>query len=141
VTVAQPEGADERLNELIVAIHDTCDVDHCLRLLDAGLDVNAATSAGCTPLMFAAMPNEFGDPFSAWAMLEMVEMLLNRGADPTRVDRFGMRAVDYARQLIDPDWKDGFGNSAAQYWDASQRAIIDDMIVLLEPPNSPTEGT
>jgi len=119
--------------QLLQAVHHTCDIARCRELLDSGVDVNGATSKGCTPLMFAVMPNEFGDHNAPQSILKMVEFLLDRGADPARVDSFGMTTADYARQLIDPDWKDAFGEPAAGRWnDPDAEAAIAEIIAWLQ---------
>lgn len=120
--------------ELLHVVHDTCDVARCRQILDSGIDVNATTSKGCTPLMFAVMPNEFGEQNVPQATLEMVRVLLACGADPTIVDSFGMTAADYARQLLDPNWKDLFGETAAGRWnDPGAESTVAEMIALLDP--------
>ena len=131
----EQRDAESLFHELIKAVRDTCDVIRCHEILDAGFDINTATSKGCTALMFAAMPNEHGDPNDPQAMLTVIEALLARGADPSRMDALGMTAADYARQLIDPCWLDKFGDSAAGRWNPQDRRIIDRIIMLLDRPS------
>jgi len=42
-----------------------------------------------TPLMLAASFND----------MEMIRFLIERGADPEAVDKYGMNALEYARKL------------------------------------------
>ncbi|CAM2007249.1 hypothetical protein APED_11335 [Acanthopleuribacter pedis] len=52
---------DRRLNDLVVAVNHECNPARVKEIVAGGVDVNAATGAGCTALMFAVMPNEYGD--------------------------------------------------------------------------------
>ena len=90
------------LMQFAANVHDT----GVQRLLREGADPNTATSKGMTAIMFAVLPNEFGDDFSPQAIFKVVDRLLKFGADPTITDSWGMSAIDYARQLADPDRKD-----------------------------------
>lgn len=131
VTHEQRPDGNGLLQELITAA-SACDVARCHAILDSGLDVNTPNSAGCTALMFAVMPDEYGDPTGPDGILRTVEALLARGADPKIVDKFGMNGQDYARQLIDPDWKDHFGDSALKHWNSSELKTIGKILALLE---------
>ncbi|CAG9832368.1 unnamed protein product [Diabrotica balteata] len=53
-------------------------------LLDAGADINMQNASGWTPLIYACyfIPNVFG------SLVELVELLLNRGADVSLTDNF-----------------------------------------------------
>lgn len=113
------------------------EIETIASLIDAGVDVNYRTKAGCTPLMFAAMPNEYGDPTTPRAILEMVRLLLAHGADPTLRDKWGMSAQDYARQLIDESWKDLFGQPATLFWDEEDRSVIAEIIAVLSFEEAP----
>ncbi|QDU50680.1 ankyrin repeat domain-containing protein [Gimesia panareensis] len=120
------------LNDLIWAVSDRYSIENTRAILNAGLDVNTVNQKGLTPLMFAVMPDDYGDHTTPQAILRMVRLLLCHGADKTIVDSFGKCAQDYVLQLIDPDWKDPWGNSAADCWDAECRNDIETIIDLLD---------
>ena len=123
---------DPAHNELLIAVHDTCDIHAVRRLIAGGIDVNLTTPTGCTPLMFAVMPSEFGDHNSVSAIRAMALELLQLGADPSRSDSSGLTAMDHARQLIDPDWKDKFGASAFSQYGPSVVGPVEEIISILE---------
>ena len=80
--------------------------------------------------MFAAMPNEYGDYNAPVATKEMIEYLVGKGADPAIKDCTGLTAIDYLRQNIDPEWKDGFGYPAR--WSEEDVALFKELILFLE---------
>ena len=122
-----------QFQQFLCAVGDTCDLSQCRKILESGLDVNARTSVGCTALMIAVMPNEYGDHNSPYAILNVVKLLLAHGADITIVDSYRMTAVDYAQQLLDPNWTDVFGHSAIDQWnDDTDKSAIAEIIALLE---------
>ena len=86
------------------------------RLLREGADPNSVSSKGMTAIMFAVLPNDFGDDYSAQAIRKVVDRLLKFGADPTIADSSGLTAIDYARQLADPSRKDMFGDHVGRNW-------------------------
>ncbi len=57
-------------------------------LLESGADVNQAANAGMTPLMAAA----------GMGRADLVEVLLEKGADPSRKNSRGQDALEWARQ-------------------------------------------
>ena len=122
-----------QFQQLIHAVSDTCDLRKCREILESGLDINSTTSAGCTALMFAVMPNDYGDQNTPHAIMDVVKVLLSHGADITMTDSHGMKAVDYARQLIDPNWTDVFGYPVVDQWDNStDQSILAEIINLLD---------
>ena len=131
---------DTQLNDLICAVSDKCDVEEALHLVEAGIDVNYSTAAGCTPLMFAVVPNEFGDHNGSAAIKGMVKALLNAGADPSLSDRAGMTASSYVKQWLDPDWTDQFGKSAFECLLPGDVEIFNEVIDLLERSTEQTNG-
>ncbi|MEQ9065163.1 ankyrin repeat domain-containing protein [Gimesia chilikensis] len=120
------------LNDLIQAVNHRYNIENTRAILNAGVDVNTVNPKGLTPLMFAVMPDDYGDHTHPEAILHMVRFLLQHGANKSAVDSFGKRAQDYAFQLIDPAWKDQWGNTAADCWDTGQRNIIETIIDLLD---------
>ncbi len=97
--------------EAIEAVCRYCSPERCQKLFDSGFDINTQNEAGLTLLMLAVEPDQSGDINSPDLILKLVEFLLDNGADPSLVDSDGMRASDYAKQFIDPDWIDEFGYS------------------------------
>ncbi|MEM1180436.1 MAG: ankyrin repeat domain-containing protein [Acidobacteriota bacterium] len=123
----------DSFQSLIHAVSDACDRAQAGKILDAGLDVNYQNAAGCTALMFTVMPNDFGDDNSPWAIKEMVEFLLGRGARTDLKDEAGLTAQDYCRQLIDPEFRDKFGDSPSAKWTPEGLGHIEEMLELLDP--------
>ncbi|CAM9578697.1 unnamed protein product, partial [Hapterophycus canaliculatus] len=83
------------------AIHAAIDNIHidCFRmLLRAGTDVNAPNSRGFTPLMSACRGALIGEENSAHCV-EMIRMLLERGADPELRDVDGSTALHIAASM------------------------------------------
>ena len=87
-------GADatlvtDRGNSLLLIALKRDDMDTALWTLDNGVDVNAASTSAehSTALMVAA----------AKGKLEMVELLLERGADPLVTNSDGKTALELAR--------------------------------------------
>lgn len=78
----------------------TRDVDGVRRALDAGADPNARGQAGVTPLMFAVQIEENHN---------VVDLLLERGADLRATDARGRTAVDHVYDPPEPpeDWENG----------------------------------
>jgi len=103
---------DKQINLFMCAVSDECSISKSRQLIDSGIDVNVSTVFGCTALMFAVMPNQYGDHNTSNAVSDIVDFLLDCGASPLLRDNFGMSAEDYARQWIDPNWCDDFGDSA-----------------------------
>ena len=99
------------------------DLPAAQRLIDAGADVNTATSDGCTALMLAVMPDEFGDHFSANAMLDMAKLLIANGARTDLRDNYDRTASDYAKQHLDPAWRDKFGDNAVDIWTKDLKSL------------------
>lgn len=66
----------------------------CSMLIEHGADVNAATDRGITSLMFAAQN----------AKLDVVELLLKKGAKPQTKDANGKTALDYANNAEVTDY-------------------------------------
>ncbi|QEG16137.1 ankyrin repeat domain-containing protein [Gimesia maris] len=123
---------DYSLNDLISAVSDLYDLNKTKEILGSGININTINAKGLTPLMFAVMPNDYGDHNDPRAILRMVLVLLSYGADISMVDSFGNKAKDYAAQLIDPKWKDEFGYSAVEYWDEEQMKSVEEIICLLD---------
>lgn len=69
-------------------------VSICAMLLDKGADVNAVANDGTTALMLAAQN----------AKIDVVELLLKRGAKPGMKDKSGKTALDYAKVADDSDY-------------------------------------
>ena len=97
--------------ELIEAVSYYCDPERCKVLIDAGFDINTQCDSGMTVLMHAVVPDQNGDHNAPESILKLVEFLLESGANPRLVDETGMKASDYAKQFLDPEWKDGFGRA------------------------------
>ena len=106
------------------------------RLLREGADPNSATSKGMTAIMFAVLPNEFGDDYSPQAIRKVVDRLLKFGADPTLADSCGLSAIDYARQLADPDRRDTFGDRVGRNWSADTAADYLAIVSQMEAANA-----
>ena len=66
----------------------------CSMLIDKGADVNAFANDGSTPLMLAAQN----------AKLDVVALLLKKGARPNTKDTNGKTALDYANQADVSDY-------------------------------------
>ena len=64
-------------------------------IIDSGADINATNNQDHTPLILASSlgcnATEFQDD-----QIKLVETLINRGAEPDAVDKFGMTALHYA---------------------------------------------
>ena len=67
--------------------------DIATALIDRGANVNAANAHGVTPLMIAA----------ARGNMPMLGLLLEAGADPEIKSKAGKKAVDIARESLNPD--------------------------------------
>lgn len=78
------QDEDRRLQYLNAASRG--DIAAVTAYLDQGMDVDAAISSGDTALMRAA----------GWGRLDVIQLLLDRGADTNRVDANGYSAVTYA---------------------------------------------
>ncbi|MCG9911178.1 MAG: ankyrin repeat domain-containing protein [Flavobacteriales bacterium] len=80
------------------ALHVACayygGMQICKALIAAGADVNAVTQKGESPLMLAATNGK----------ADVVELLLQRGADKQKKDNSGKTALDYARNAEVSDW-------------------------------------
>ncbi len=79
-------------------------------------DVNHRFNDGTTPLMIAVTPDTFGDHNNAKAILNMVDFLIANRADKNILDHEGLKAEDYAKRLIDKNWKDELGNGYPLEW-------------------------
>jgi ankyrin repeat protein len=80
----QPSGGND-WTPLLHAVHKN-QAASVAALLDAGANVNRATSSGMTPVMLAA----------GYGQRDVVQLLLARGANPTLRDGHGETAIDYA---------------------------------------------
>lgn len=80
------------------ALHVACayygGMQICKALIASGADVNAVTQKGETPLMLAATNGK----------ADVVELLLQQGADKQKKDNSGKTALDYARNAEVSDW-------------------------------------
>jgi ankyrin repeat protein len=81
------DGREERG---VVALMYALSADAAKTLIQAGADLNATDEAGITPLMRAAHR----------ANVEIVGLLLNKGADPCRSAKNGWRAIDFAQSQV-----------------------------------------
>lgn len=94
-----------------------CDVVRAKAVLETtGIDINSRFEDGSTVLMHAVAPDEHGDLTSTEAMYRMAVFLLELGADTEIKDDLGRTALDYANQLVDPNWKDYFGYGYPVGW-------------------------
>ncbi len=73
----------ERLNEELFAAIDEQEIGPAMKLLAAGVSVNARDRDGMTPLMHAALHGS----------IELTELLLNKGALINTTDNFGVTAL------------------------------------------------
>jgi len=96
---------------LIHVVSEECSIRKCREYIHKGFDVNTQNEVGSTLLMYASMPNEFGDLNSPSASEAMINFLVSQGANPNLTDSFGKKAVDYAKTNVDPDHKDVFGDA------------------------------
>lgn len=119
-------------NDLLIACADDCCVNRVKEIISSGISVNQRTDAGCSPLMFAVMPNECGDHNAPSAVMEMVITLIDLGGNVKLRDKNQLSACDYAKLLVDSDWKDSFGYSVAELWDDEDKKTILDIIELLK---------
>ncbi len=126
----KPEAPE--FNDLLCAISDESNIAKVLSIVKSGIDINRPTRAGCTPLMFAVMPNEYGDHNTARATYEMVKALLSSGAKAPPTDKFGMTALDYANQWIDPNWKDMHGDPAVVKFNDEEIMVFKKTIELID---------
>ncbi|NHN25006.1 ankyrin repeat domain-containing protein [Flavobacterium jejuense] len=74
------------VNPLCLAISKG-DIDKVKEIIAYGVDVNDTTIRGTTPLMYAAIYNQ----------VEIVELLLDKGADLEKEDKTGHTALDHAK--------------------------------------------
>ena len=113
------------LNDLIICVQDEWDKVKVEEIIKSGIEVNAKTEAGCTPLMFAVMPNDYEDYTGLKFILEMVEFLLTLGADKTIIDNNGFSAFDYVCQQNDVTWKGSFGGNPVDLWSTEDLEILE----------------
>ena len=115
---------------IAVGEFDYAEVERLVLVENANVD--SADRYGRTQLMCAVMPDELGDHNSLMAIRKIVVLLLELEADPRLVDQFGMKAVDYAKQFGDPNWKDNFGYPATGILTDDRREILNNICQLLE---------
>jgi cytohesin len=106
-TGAQVDARDEDGNTpLIVAAKGTDRPEIIQLLIEKGAEVNARNNDGSTALMVAARGADSGGNIpgvtiikSTRALLggDIIELLLDKGANPLAIDASGMKAIDYAR--------------------------------------------
>jgi len=81
------EGSGKMLNEDLVSVVRSGNLDAVKQTLAVGADVNAADACGMTPLMEASLRNR----------MKMVRFLLGHGADTEAVEKsFGCNALTFA---------------------------------------------
>jgi len=95
-------------------------------LIDAGADVNAVDVRNMTPLMLA-IATDHADPL-------VVKLLLERGSDPSRKDREGQSAMDWARKYNAPAILREFGLQAAKA--QLSRVIIPASLITARTPRA-----
>ena len=106
-TGAQVDARDEDGNTpLIVAAKGTDRPEIIQLLIEKGAEVNARNNDGSTALMVAARGADSGGNIpgvtiikSTRALLggDIIELLLDKGANPLAIDASGMKAIDHAR--------------------------------------------
>ena len=99
-TGAQVDARDENGNTpLTVAAKGNVRPEIIQLLIEKGAKVNARNKDGWTPLMIAA--RGAGTQFRDWnkhlTPFHIVELLLDKGANPQAKDASGMKAIDHAR--------------------------------------------
>ena len=85
--------AEGPLNQRLIDASEAGELAIVQKLLKEGASVNAKSGRGKTPLMFAA----------AEGQLEVIEVLLEYGADPFAVDLDGDPAANHAAQNDHPE--------------------------------------
>lgn len=119
-------------NDLVEAVIELADVSLVEDILKSGVKPDDQESSSYTPLMFAVMPDEHGDHDSPKYTLDLARKLVDYGADPTILSPEGLSAIDYAKQLQDPKWKDRFGDSANSRWREEVRPFLNELLILLQ---------
>lgn len=90
---ADPGTADENCRTLLHLAASKCDVDVVQLLIGSGLDPNAETKFGVTPLHEAVTGSHI-----AAGRLYVVRILLENGADPNAADVYGVTPRERAAQ-------------------------------------------
>ena len=85
---ATPDVYDEQRNTPLIYASRDGSTEIAKSLIDNGADVNWIDGENVTPLILASFKNH----------PQIVEMLLERGADKRVVDKFGRKAIDYAKE-------------------------------------------
>ena len=99
-TGAQVDARDENGNTpLTVAAKGNVRPEIIQLLIEKGAEVNALNNDGSTPLIVAAQGagTQFRDWNNHLTPFHIVELLLDKGANPLAKDASGMKAIDYAR--------------------------------------------
>lgn len=93
-------------------------------LLAEGADVDEATESGQTPLAFAVRRGQ----------IEAVRLLLEKGANPVRFDRYGFSPLTFAEYMVS-QWK-AAGSTTVKQTDLSpkeEEAFFPKAVALMEP--------
>ena len=99
-TGAQVDARDENGNTpLTVAAKGNVRPEIIQLLIEKGAEVNALNNDGSTPLIVAAQGagTQFRDWNNHLTPFHIVELLLDKGANPLAKDASGMKAIDHAR--------------------------------------------
>ena len=111
---AKPVGSEERrLNERLINAAFQGDLDTVKKALDAGADVNAVDEYGQTALMLAA------ESLGVYNKKDIIELLLQRGADVSIKDPGGWTALEHFR-IVSGDLSKGGVNSGFQLLEKAQ---------------------